>query len=234
MIYVIVAVVAFWVTRVIHRFIMPPYAFDSVIVDRAVYMVNYTVIVVAIVAFCSTMLSKVKNLEEQQRIQNAILQEVSRIDPLTGLVNRRSIQERYKEAEDNKEIYAVILGDIDDFKKVNDTYGHNIGDKVLKEVARIFKQTIRNEDVVCRWGGEEILIFLPEASKEQAVAVSERILEKIRKIQIETENNHKFSITMTLGVAVSDEAEGFKAIVKKADDRLYLGKNSGKNQIVSN
>lgn len=153
-------------------------------------------------------------------------------DPLTGLSNRRSLEERYQQSERLKEEYAVIMGDIDDFKKINDTYGHDIGDKVLKAVADIFKASVRNNDVVCRWGGEEILIFLPKCTRDDAIAIAHRILENIRKLDMSALDNSVFHVTMTLGVSVSFEAQGFEEVMKEADKRLYNGKHLGKNQVV--
>ena len=233
MIYVITAIVAFWATRIAQRFIPPKYNLGSIIIERLVYMLNYTAIVVGIVAFCSTIVGKVIYLEAKQNLQNMALEELTKRDPLTGLFNRRSIQERYELAEENKEKYAVILGDIDDFKKINDTYGHNVGDEVLKIVSDVFKETVRSNDVVCRWGGEEILVFLSSASKEQAVSVGTRIIEHIREVEMQSFDGQKFKVTMTLGVATSDEATEFNEAVRKADERLYVGKNAGKNRIIS-
>lgn len=234
MIYVISTVLAFWATRIVFRFVEPVYDYGNIIIDRVMYMINYTAIAIAIVVFCSVIVTRVINLEEKQRLQNEALDKLSKLDPLTGLSNRRSIQERCKLAELKNETYAIVLGDIDDFKKVNDTYGHNIGDEVLKAVANVFKNAIRSDDIVCRWGGEEILIFIPEASKEQAELVAERILSKIRTMTVETEDHTQIGVTMTMGVAVSVEAKEFIGVAKVADDRLYVGKRSGKNRIISN
>lgn len=133
----------------------------------------------------------------------------------------------------NSEKYAIIIGDIDDFKRINDTYGHNVGDEVLKVVSDIYKEAVRSDDIVCRWGGEEILVFLSSASKEQAVNVGTRILERIRSVEMSSFEDDKFFVTMTLGVATSDEACEFNEAVRRADTRLYVGKSAGKNQIVS-
>lgn len=231
--YVITAIVAFWATRVVHRFIEPKYNLGNIIIDRSVYMLNYTAIVVAIVAFCSTVVGKVIYLEAKQKLQNMALEELSRKDPLTGLFNRRSITERYELAELNGDKYTVILGDIDDFKKINDTYGHSIGDEVLKVVSEIYKDAVRSDDIVCRWGGEEILVFLSDVNKRHAIAIATRILEQIRAVEMNAKEYGKFSVTMTLGIATSEEAGSFNEVVKKADDRLYEGKRTGKNKIIS-
>jgi len=233
MFYVITSIVTFWATRVVCRFFEPKYNLGNIVIDRVVYMFNYTAIAIGIVAFCSTVVGKVIYLEEKHNLQNMVLEELSKKDPLTGLFNRRSVQDRYEHTEAIAEAYALILGDIDDFKIVNDTYGHDVGDEVLKSVADVYKNVVRSDDVVCRWGGEEILVFLPGALKGQAVSVAERVEEEIRLITIETKDKGEFGITMTLGVASSDEGRGFNEIVRKADERLYAGKRAGKNRIVS-
>ena len=153
-------------------------------------------------------------------------------DALTGLANRRSINEKYRDIIKKKEAYSVILGDIDDFKQVNDTYGHACGDSVLKSVAEVFKVSVRSGDVVCRWGGEEILVMLPKCNKDTATQIAERIAEGIRKILVISNEGVEVRVTMTFGVAGSDEGRDIKDIVKRADNRLYYGKGHGKNCVV--
>lgn len=232
MFYVIFSVVAFFFARIASSYIEPLYSYGNKTVDRTIYMVNYVIAVVAIVVFFSTLLNQIRYLENLHRNQNRKLEQLSKTDELTGLANRRSIQERYEHSEETKEAYALILGDIDDFKKVNDTYGHDIGDVVLKAVAEVFKNAVRGEDTVCRWGGEEILIFLPGCPLHNAQYRAHEILRNIRDICFEAPDHEAFHVTMTLGVAVSTEAADFMEIVKKADDRLYIGKRSGKNKVV--
>jgi diguanylate cyclase (GGDEF)-like protein len=117
---------------------------------------------------------------------NADLKYIATHDPLTGLINRRSIDEQLKDAyaiyaiHDKK--FSIILGDIDDFKKVNDTYGHNVGDIVLKSVATILLDNVNASDYVCRWGGEEMLILTPVDIEEATI-----LADKIR-------NNHKHTL----------------------------------------
>ncbi len=232
MVYVIAATVAFWVSKIAGRYIRPIYSFENVFINRAFYMVNYMVIVVAVVVFCSVVITKVVVLEEKQRLQNMTLEIMAKFDPLTGLTNRRCIQEEYEKTCEKSEGYAIILADIDDFKKINDSYGHNVGDEVLKAVANVFKMAAGKQGIACRWGGEEILVFLPNVSKEYTTKLAKDILEEIRKIEIVTGNNEVIKVTMTLGVAVSMEACGLNQVTKKADDRLYKGKGGGKNQVV--
>ncbi len=232
MLYVLFSGVAFCFARILGSSMEPLYSYGNKSIDRAMYMVNYFVAVIAIVLFFSTLLNQIKYLESQQKNQNKKLEELSKTDALTGLANRRSIQERYEDSELLQESYAVILADIDDFKKVNDTYGHDAGDRTLKAVSAVFKNAVRGEDIVCRWGGEEILVFLPKCPLENAKDRAEAILQNIRKLQLTTQEHSSFGVTMTFGVAISEEAGSFTEVVQKADERLYTGKQTGKNQVV--
>ncbi len=232
MFYVIFSVVSFFFARITSNYIEPLYSYGNKGVDRVIYMVNYVIAVVAIVAFFSTLLNQIRYLENLHKNQNQKLEQLSKTDTLTGLANRRSIQERYAQSEAVKESYALILGDIDDFKMVNDTYGHDVGDLVLKAVADVFKKAVRGEDTVCRWGGEEILIFLPGCPLNNAMHRAQEILQNICKINFEVEDHPAFHVSMTLGVSISTEAKDFMETVKIADDRLYFGKRNGKKQVV--
>lgn len=234
MFYVAISGIAFCFVRLVCNHIEPPYSYGDKQIDKVIYMVNYLVAVGAIVAFFSTLLNQIKILEKLRLDQNRRLENLSKIDPLTGLTNRRSIQERYRQADVLNEEYALIMGDLDDFKKVNDTYGHDMGDVVLKAVADIFKNAVEAEEVVCRWGGEEILMFMPKCAKDDASDTAKGILEHIRALQFLTQDGKSFRITMTLGIADSFEGTAFDSVLKKADERLYDGKHKGKNRVVYN
>jgi len=230
MFYIGLSVIAFCITRIVCMNTEPLYGYGNDTVEKIVYMVNYFVTIVAIIGFFSTLLNQIKTLEAVRERQNRKLERLSRTDSLTGMVNRRSIQDKYRQAVNLGESYSVIMGDIDNFKKINDSYGHETGDTVLKSVAAAFKNNVRENDSVCRWGGEEILVFLPKCEKEGASAIAQRILEQIRRITIEQSGE---MVTITMGVAFSGEAVSFDDIVRKADERLYMGKRNGKNQVVS-
>ncbi len=232
MCYVIISGAAFCFLRVASRYMEPYYSYGNKTVDGAIYMVNYFVAVITIVTFVSTLLNQIKILENLRVMQNKQLEKLSKTDALTGLANRRSIEERYAQSEALREAYSLVIGDIDDFKAVNDTYGHNVGDTVLKAVAEAFKSTVRSEDIVCRWGGEEFLIFLPKCSRADAAHIAQRILEKVRVTDMRTAEQGNFHITMTLGVAAAQVGMEFTEVVKLADDRLYQGKQNGKNRVV--
>lgn len=232
MCYVIIAGAAFCFLRAASSYMGPYYFYGNKMVDSAIYMVNYFVAVLSIVIFITTLLNQIRILENLRVQQNKQLEKLSKTDALTGLANRRSIEERYAQSEALNEGYSIVIGDIDDFKAVNDTYGHNVGDTVLQAVAEVFKRTVRSEDIVCRWGGEEFLIFLPKCMGHDAAHIAHRILENVRVTDMETSEQAVFYITMTLGVATAVPGMEFAQVVKEADDRLYHGKQNGKNQVV--
>ncbi len=155
-------------------------------------------------------------------------------DSLTGLFNRTYLEEIYDQI--NLKNYHIALLDIDYFKNINDTFGHEAGDKVLKEVAKILmKNTRKFEDIVIRYGGEEFLIFIrksPRRFNYQSLNIIERIWEEIQKTNIKIDNEHTINITASIGLNVSTSNEKFiSEAIKKADVALYRAKNAGRNRI---
>ncbi len=158
------------------------------------------------------------------------LEKLATYDSLTGLYNRYMIEEFLtKEIEKSKRHnvpLSVIMCDIDDFKKINDTYGHIEGDKVLKEVADIMNRNIRKSDAIGRWGGEEFIIVAPYTDKNGAL----RLAEKLRSIIERTDINGK-SVTISCGIAEFRFHEKKKDLIKRVDEALYIAKNRGKNRV---
>ncbi len=148
------------------------------------------------------------------------------IDTLTGVYNRRGCMKRLKNG--NKR-YALLYIDIDHFKKINDTYGHDVGDNVLKEVARLITAHIRKDDVFCRQGGEEFLLFVANASEPQAAAIAEKLRKHIQFHKFEKVGN----ITVSVGIAIRERNESIGSLIARADKNLYRAKNSGRNRVVS-
>ena len=141
------------------------------------------------------------------------------IDSLTKLNNRRSI-------ENASDYDSVILGDIDDFKKINDIYGHNVGDLVLVDISNVFKKIVRKSDLVCRWGGEEFLVLLKNCNNEKAYKKALRLKEEIVKLS----EKFGFKITMSFGISkISDST--LKDAIDMADRAMYESKENGKNTI---
>lgn len=184
-------------------------------------------------------LKRARNLLEQKNreLTQAYdkIEHLALTDMLTGIPNRRNISNLMnKEASRcrrNGTTFSIIMCDIDFFKKVNDTCGHDTGDYVLKRVADIIQENLRKQDIVSRWGGEEFLLMLPETHIEDGVKVSEKLRETIQNEKMEF-GEHSFSITMTFGVAVYEHDIGMEKSIKKADDALYQGKQTGRNKVV--
>lgn len=156
-------------------------------------------------------------------------------DTLTHLLNRRSmdgyLQRAYKKAGTGKSTFCLLLMDIDNFKKVNDTYGHECGDEVLRTVSNIVSCGVDKNDSVFRWGGEEILVLL-NAEEYKAVFIADRIRKEIEKTVIKYKDD-SLSVTVTIGVAPYRSTDTIQEMMDKADKCLYYGKTHGKNQIVS-
>ena len=168
---------------------------------------------------------------------NAKLRKISLTDGLTGVDNRRSLEERLKEMWGHSirlhEPIAIVMCDIDKFKSVNDDYGHQAGDSVLKEIAQLLKDEAREIDRVGRYGGEEFLLILSGTVLDAAVTFAERLREKVE--------NHTFSYeggtlrrTMSCGVAGAPHprVKDQEALVRAADDALYVAKETGRNRVV--
>jgi diguanylate cyclase (GGDEF)-like protein len=156
-------------------------------------------------------------------------------DPLTGLYNRRSfdkkLTEEWKRRRRYKRQLSLIMIDIDHFKKVNDTHGHQKGDSVLKTVAAIINDNIRSSDFPCRYGGEEIAVILPESSLENAAVTAEKLRALVETQVKEIEG---FTVTVSLGVSTYIESMTKpEAIIEAADRCLYIAKNSGRNKVVT-
>ncbi len=166
------------------------------------------------------------------------VEELSLFDELTRLPLRRYFNQRYQEefyrAERFNAPLAMIWADIDYFKEVNDTYGHQIGDRVLKEVGRVILSNLRKIDFPCRYGGDEILILLPQATGEEAGKLARRLAAEIREIKIPVafSRTRELSISVSLGVATFPaDALSMETLLEKADDALYWVKSHGRGGI---
>jgi diguanylate cyclase (GGDEF)-like protein len=170
--------------------------------------------------------------EENQRLRHQALH-----DSLTGLNNRGAIDDILKEQLQRAPFrggsVSVIVADVDHFKKVNDTYGHPVGDEVLIEVARRVKAGVREQDSVGRYGGEELLVVLPGIGGTQAVLIAQRIRQAIAEIPFETQAG-PLSVTMSQGVASTDYPHLVTPdrLIVAADEALYRAKHEGRNRVV--
>ena len=175
-----------------------------------------------------------KRTKELEAAKNQ-LDIISRTDELTGLPNRRDLREKIQQeahrAVRMRRDFCFIFIDIDKFKRINDTYGHNCGDVVLKSVANTIRNLLRKYDFVARWGGEEFLVMLPETALEGATIVAERFRKTVEALEINY-SDLRIPVTITVGVALYDPRLGVDRSIQLADQALYKGKENGRNQVV--
>lgn len=157
-------------------------------------------------------------------------------DQLTGLNNRtsfsQSLQHEWDLAKRYNAPFSLLMLDIDHFKKINDSYGHIVGDQALKAVAKMIKETIRDSDVAFRYGGEEFVVLLNNTSEPGSSLLAERIRQNIANLDIPIEGS-TLKLTISLGAAVLGGNESGEELLKRADEALYQAKNSGRNRVVS-
>ena len=164
------------------------------------------------------------------------LKKIATTDTLTGLSNRRDfiskIQVEMARFDRSKKSFSVVMGDIDHFKKFNDTFGHKCGDYVLHQIAQIIKNSLRQQDSVGRWGGEEFILLLPETNLKEGDKVAEKIRNTIASNSFTYQKN-KLTVTMSFGVSVYTHAVSMEEIIDKADKCLYFAKDAGRNRVIS-
>jgi diguanylate cyclase (GGDEF)-like protein len=158
-------------------------------------------------------------------------------DPLTGLHNRRMFDERLNHEFERGRRYSrplsILMLDVDDFKKINDKYGHHWGDVVLQAVARVIGERTRKSDISARYGGEEFILMLPEVALEGGAQAGEKLRQEIASLKFDPDSGPSFSLTVSIGVASTSARryEDGQTVVKEADLALYRAKRSGKNRV---
>jgi len=166
----------------------------------------------------------------------AELQKLAKTDPLTGLLNRRGMMEQIdREITRHKRFkggFTLVLGDIDGFKKINDTFGHDAGDYILIEIAKIMTGIGRSADLFCRWGGEEFLVLLPETNLKGGGIFAERVRSQMEKHDFNF-NSDSITLTLSVGLSVYKNSSSIEECIKEADKCLYLAKRTGKNKVIS-
>ena len=163
------------------------------------------------------------------------VQSLALTDPLTGLQNRRSLFElgriEFSRAQRMNRPFCCMMLDIDHFKQINDNYGHAIGDQVLQEFAERSKRSVREVDLVGRYGGEEIVIFLPETDSETAMHAAERLRASIEKTPMKV-SNQELNVTVSIGVSKKDENTlELETLIARADQAMYIAKHKGRNRV---
>ncbi|WED24504.1 diguanylate cyclase [Vibrio sp. JC009] len=163
-------------------------------------------------------------------MKNEQLEVMASRDSLTGICNRFSLDEslnkELNQAERYGRSFSVIIMDIDHFKKVNDTFGHQVGDETLKTIAGLLKNGVRQSDICGRWGGEEFLIICPESGSDGAFVLAEHLRAKIKAYPMPTSKN----ITASFGIASFQRGESANSLLTRADRALYYAKTEGRNR----
>lgn len=176
--------------------------------------------------------TRIHNLEAQLEQMSELVRE----DQLTGSLNRRGLEDVFERelarSERRGTPLCIAMLDLDDFKKINDTYGHTAGDEALIHLVRVIKDTLRAMDVIARFGGEEFLIILPDTGMDEAAQAVTRLQRELTK-QIFMHNHTRMLITFSAGVAMRRENEDQQSLIKRADIALYAAKKAGKNRVVS-
>ncbi|ONM44680.1 diguanylate cyclase [Halopseudomonas pachastrellae] len=173
--------------------------------------------------------------KRQLESANTKLQELALRDGLTGLLNRRywesCLEREFARHQRYDNPVSLVIFDIDHFKRVNDTYGHQTGDEVIRETARITSQLVRETDFAGRYGGEEFVVLLPGTTLDGAAQFAERLRSTIERQQLDYQGS-PLTFTISLGVAtLADDMAGYQALLERADKALYQSKEGGRNQV---
>ncbi|MDC0610169.1 sensor domain-containing diguanylate cyclase [Vibrio sp.] len=200
-----------------------PYNYYSY--NGAVFGVVFEAIILAVIVAY-----RLKAVEQKR----ATAEYLSSYDPLTNLFNRRSLLNASTKlihtASNSKKSMSFVMMDIDHFKTINDTYGHHIGDLALSHIATLLKNNTRETDIIARWGGEEIVVLLPDTNASQAHAYTEHLRQTIADTPLRHESV-EITITASFGIATSTRSDTFDSLYERADKQLYLAKNHGRNRV---
>lgn len=172
-----------------------------------------------------------KNLMQQQL---DIQQKLLMLDPLTGLFNRRFMEielDRIIQSKPEDQPFGVLFMDIDNFKGINDTFGHSYGDEILKSISKTIQNNVRSTDYVIRYGGEEIVCIMPNADELMTGEVAE-LLRILVKRSLPRDYRHDFDLTISIGATVMQGSDSIQSVIDRADKAMYQAKRSGKNRVV--
>lgn len=169
--------------------------------------------------------------EKKLRRKNNSLQHQADHDPLTGLSTRAYLTRQFAKTVSTGVPFSIVMCDLDDFKKMNDTYGHNCGDYILTGISEVIRETCPKDTVITRWGGEEFIIMLYDYSMQESRKLVEQIRKNLEAREFVYEKNY-LHVTMTFGISASVETTIMQDLIELADQRLYYGKRHGKNQVV--
>jgi diguanylate cyclase (GGDEF)-like protein len=183
---------------------------------------------------CIVVSGSLSRLRRSEFLARQQLESMASTDQLTGLLNRHAIHASLEQLvaryARHGHPFSLILGDLDKFKRVNDSYGHNVGDEVLIETASRLNGHVRTGDIVCRWGGEELLVVLPDTEQASALAVAEKLRCAVGGAPMKA-GGHDIKQTISFGVTCYHNGEHIDATIMRADRALYLAKQGGRNRV---
>lgn len=198
--------------------------------------IDYTLVYEVLIVFSLILLvilffmRKLQSMNKKLRISNKQIEKLAITDKLTKLYNRHKIDEvlenEKKHADRYESLFGIIILDLDHFKNVNDTYGHNIGDITLQKFSTVLLKNTREVDILGRWGGEEFIIIVHNVNENSLMKIAENLRTKIESTQYDAINH----ITASLGLTIYKSAESIDNLISRADDALYLSKNTGRNR----
>jgi two-component system cell cycle response regulator len=185
-------------------------------------------------------LTQIKRHRSSEKLKASLSKsvELAVVDPLTGLNNRHFLDaymdKLISRSKRRKTPISMLITDIDKFKSVNDTYGHDVGDEALKEFARRLRSSVRGADLACRFGGEEFVVLMPDTTQEMALQVAERLRQSIEELPFDiTDDGETLAVTTSVGVTCfHPEHDDSKSLLKRADTALYEAKSQGRNRVV--
>ncbi|MFW5742174.1 MAG: GGDEF domain-containing protein [Spirochaetota bacterium] len=208
---------------------------DGIIVDAFCYG-NFTVGAIVLAALSYYYVIAVTHAEKALVRQNEDLNSLSRTDQLTQLPNRRHALEwlvhEHARAQRYGSVATICIGDLDDFKRINDRYGHDAGDGVLARVADVIRTTVRKQDVTARWGGEEFLILLPDTDREGGIVAMEKVRAAVSAERFVWDGT-AVDVSITIGLSELCATCGLDEALRRADEALYRGKDEGRDTVVA-
>jgi diguanylate cyclase (GGDEF)-like protein/PAS domain S-box-containing protein len=175
-----------------------------------------------------------ERFQKQIYHENQELKDKLRIDPLTQIANRHffdfQLSKKMDEAKVFSNAFGVLMIDIDHFKLVNDTYGHLVGDEILKIVAQSLSSNIEKTDIVSRWGGEEFIVLVDVSSHDDLLKMAERLRNVVATSSYQFENGKTIQVTVSIGGTIAKSTDNVKTLIAKADENMYFAKQHGRNQ----
>lgn len=203
--------------------------FEQVLLQDLIHSVYWFVTLLTSILFCMTFSFLLLGSSIRSTLKK--LHTERNLDPLTNLLNRRAFNESVQQllSSDESRPVALVIADIDHFKKINDRWGHDMGDSVLRKLAQCLRQSTRRSDLVARFGGEEFVMLMPNTDTDTAHTIAQRIQNALAQGDSVLPDAHKF--TMSFGIAALEPQESMEQAMKRADIALYQAKKSGRNRI---